>query len=117
MSAPGEKRRHPRIAQRVPVRSEESADLRLETVDLSAGGLCCTASKHIPPMTRMALTLVLPPNAGKTDEEHLVSGEAVVVRSERSSANGGGYRIALFFSRMDDADRQALLGFLKRRSR
>lgn len=118
MSHPEEKRRHPRIARRVSVRSEDQLAVDLETVDLSAGGLCCTASQFIPPMTKMALTLILPSNSdGKKPVEELVSGEAIVVRTDRSPSDDGGYRIALFFSRMGEKDRRTLHRFLQSRAR
>lgn len=120
MTKPEDKRRHPRVAQRLRVRSESREPrLELETIDLSAGGLRCTAPVFLSPMTRMALSLVLPPSPGGPDEEQVVSGEAVVVRSEPPRASGPGqlYKVALFFSRMEEADRQRLQDFLKNRSR
>ncbi len=111
-----DKRRHPRVAQRLRVRSTLREAVELETVDLSAGGLRCTAPVFIPPMTKMALSLVLPPPAGSVGaREQTVRGETVVVRTEPSSPekkNGGLYHVALFFSRMDEADRQKLHEFL-----
>ncbi len=116
MSRPEEKRRHPRIARRVSVRSEGQVAVDLETVDLSAGGLCCSASQFVPPMTKMALTLILPANSnGENPVEELVSGEAIVVRTDRSQSDNGGYRIALFFSRMEEKDRRKLHRFLQSR--
>lgn len=124
MSGTDDKRRHPRVAHRIRVRSTHHDEpareaLELETIDLSAGGLNCTAPVFLPPMTKLALSLVLP--AGPSPEAHQeqrVSGEAVVVRSDPShpKANGGTYRVALFFSKMDDADRHRLHEFVKSRA-
>jgi c-di-GMP-binding flagellar brake protein YcgR len=119
MSQPEEKRRHPRIAHRVAVQARHEQGGVYETVDLSAGGLCCSASQYVSPMTRMELTFILPSNDGggaQTGGQE-VRGEAVVVRTEPSRPGGDAYRIALLFSRMEEQDRQTLLGFLKSRSR
>ena len=115
-----DKRRHPRVEKRLRVRSDLREAVELETIDLSAGGLSCTAPVFLPLMTKMAVSLVLPANAGSVlPEERVVKGEAVVVRSEPpipSKAEDASYRVALFFSRMDDADRRRLLDFLARQS-
>ena len=120
MSQSNDERRHPRVAQRIRVWSSSREAVELETIDLSAGGLSCTAPAFLPLMTKMAVSLVLPDarlsvtDAG--DGHDTVSGEAVVVRTEPAAPVEGKatYRVALFFSRMDDADRRRLLDFLAR---
>jgi c-di-GMP-binding flagellar brake protein YcgR len=120
MSRPNDKRRHPRVAHRLRVRSKDRDALELETIDLSAGGLNCSSPVFIPPMTKMALALVLPEtNVGHAVSEQQIHGEAVVVRTEpsaREKGNGGPFQVALFFSRMEETDRQRLQIFLKGRS-
>lgn len=120
MMKPGDKRRHPRVSHRLRVQSDfRDPRLELETIDLSAGGLRCTAPVFLPPMTKMALSLVLPRTPEGPDEDQVVSGEAIVVRSEPATARGSGelYNVALFFSRMEEADRRRLQDFLRNRSR
>ncbi len=113
MSRPDEKRRHPRVAKRIRVRSRFEGAVELETVDLSIGGLSCTAPMSLPVMTKLALSLSLPDDGGTG--EQLIEGEAVVVRSEPSSSpEESGYRIALFFSRMEENHRQTLVEYLNR---
>ena len=120
MNQSKDKRRHPRVAQRIKVRSSSREAVELETIDLSAGGLNCTAPAFLPPMTKLALSLVLPserPSAGdKGNGNQTVSGEAVVVRTDPPARveGKGTYRVALFFSKMEDADRKRLLAFLER---
>lgn len=114
MSRPSEKRRHPRVAKRIRVRSRFEGAVELETVDLSVGGLSCTAPMSLPLMTKLALSLSLPHNGG-SDSEQVIEGEAVVVRSEPStSSHEPGYRIALFFSRMEEDHRRNLVEYLNR---
>jgi hypothetical protein len=121
MSQPHDKRRHPRFEKRVRVRSELRESLELETIDLSLGGLRCTAPAYLPPMTKMALSLVLPAAPGSPESaEQVVNGEAVVVRTEPPAPGrlgSGAYSVALFFSRMEEADRQRLHEFLKAQPR
>ena len=120
MSQSKDKRRHPRVAQRIKVRSSSREAVELETIDLSAGGFSCTAPAFLPLMTKHALSLVLPADrpaaADKTNGHETVTGEAIVVRTEPPAPVDGqrAYRVALFFSKMDDADRQRLHDFLER---
>jgi PilZ domain-containing protein len=120
MSQSHDKRRHPRVAHRIRVRSSSREAVELETIDLSVGGLNCTAPAFLPPMTRLALSMVLPAAhapAGDVKNGHeTVQGEAVVVRTDPPVPVDGreSYRVALFFSRMDDADRKRLHDFLAR---
>jgi len=117
MSRSEDKRRHPRVTQRLPVRSRHNGGVDLETIDLSAGGLFCTSPAYLPPMTKMALALQLPASGGTGPS--VVEGEAVVVRTDPPHAapsHLGGYRIALFFSRMEDEHRRRLQAYLQSRS-
>jgi hypothetical protein len=117
MTSMPDKRQHPRVAHRLTVRSADGADVSLETINLSAGGLFCTSPAWVAPMTRLALSLALPNSSGGGDA--VVRGEAVVVRTEPTTptpAHAGGYRIALFFSRMDDEHRETLQTYLKSRT-
>src|SRR5213594_2469335 len=112
MSQSKDARRHPRVAQRIRVRSSSREAAELETIDLSAGGFSCTAPAFLPLMTKLALSLVLPAersaSADPTNGHETVTGEAIVVRTEPPAPvdGQGTYRVALFFSKMDDADRQ-----------
>jgi len=116
MSASKEKRLHPRINERLTIRRPQQDGAVLETINLSAGGMFCSSSEYIAPMTRMALEMRLPGQ----DESKPIEGEAIVVRTEPPAASAppkGGYRIALYFSRLEDADRKALQTFLQSRPR
>jgi len=117
MSRIEDKRRHPRVTERLPVRSRHNGGVDLETIDLSVGGLSCTSQAYLAPMTKLALALELPATGGNGGA--VVEGEAVVVRSDpphASAAHTGGYRIALFFSRMEEKHRRWLHEFLTSRT-
>ncbi len=122
MTQTHDKRRHPRVAHRIRVRSSSREAVELETIDLSAGGLSCTAPAFLPLMTKLAVSLVLPGSraaAAEPENGHeTVNGEVVVVRTDPPVPVDGHatYRVALFFSRMDDTDRRRLHDFLARHS-
>jgi hypothetical protein len=66
-------------------------------------------------MTKMAVSLVLPRESEGHVADPTVRAEAVVVRSEPAypaAGHNGGYRVALFFSHMEDDDRHRLNRFL-----
>jgi hypothetical protein len=117
MTLANDKRLHPRVSQKITVSAAHNGGVDLETINLSAGGLFCTSSAWVSPMTRMALALNLPAVQGSGPT--VVEGEAIVVRTEPSapsSSHQGGYRIALFFSRMEDGHRKTLQQFLQARA-
>jgi len=120
MTPTKDKRRHPRVVRRLRIRSHHRNELELETIDLSAGGLSCASPVFLAPMTKVALSLVLPPTQnGSSEREQVVSAEAVVVRAEPAESvpsDGGAYRVALFFSHMEEEDRRRLQKFLKNRN-
>jgi hypothetical protein len=65
-------------------------------------------------MTRLAVRLMLPGGDDKPDLPQPVDVEAVVVRREElPSVNGDPrYRLALFFTKVDDDARKRLAGFV-----
>src|SRR5260221_13917187 len=107
MTQPNDKRRHPRIAQRLRVSTlDRETKLELETIDLSAGGLRCQAPSYVPPMTKMALSLGLPAVTGAG--EHVIRGEAVVGRTQAptpEAADRGTHPGPPLFSEMGPAAR------------
>jgi c-di-GMP-binding flagellar brake protein YcgR len=117
MTLANDKRLHPRVSHKITVRAAHNGGVDFETINLSAGGLFCTSPAWVSPMTRMALALTLPAVQGNGPA--VVEGEAVVVRTEPhtpSTSHQGGYRIALFFSRMDEGHRKTLQQFLQARA-
>jgi hypothetical protein len=117
MSHGNEKRRHPRVSESLTIRAVNEGGMAFQTINLSAGGLFCTSPRYIAPMTRLSLMMEVPlPH----DDPARIEGEAVVVRTEPDSPQppqAGGYRVALFFSRLADDDRRALQVFLSSRER
>ncbi|HXV74849.1 MAG TPA: PilZ domain-containing protein [Candidatus Polarisedimenticolaceae bacterium] len=117
-----DRRRHPRVETRIQVNGspEDGAVVaRMVTDNLSLAGLQCTSSADFPEMTRLAVRLMLPPIRGGGNEVEPVDVEAVVVRRTDLAASSGDarYRLALFFTRIDDRSKERLVSFLEARKR
>lgn len=116
MTHANEKRRHARVSEQLTIRAAHEGGVSLQTINLSAGGLFCTSPTFIAPMTRLSLMMDLP----HSDAPARIEGEAVVVRTDPGAplpSHRGGYRVALFFSRLEDDDRRALQAYLSSRGR
>ena len=118
MTLSREKRSHPRIKDRLTLRSTSSGAGEMSTTDLSLGGAHVIASRFLPLMTRVEVTLLLPPEEGIDSGPRPVRVEAVVVRVHPSEAQPTveHYEVALFFSRMEQRDRSALSRYLTSQS-
>jgi hypothetical protein len=110
--APRERRRKPRIRERLPIRvRQEGAFEVTETLDLSAIGACCRLHRPLAEMTRLRILLSLPGDGGSPHEQ--VTCEGVVVRSESHGA--GDHRVAIFFDTFNETERRKLSRFIARR--
>ena len=85
---------------------------RMTASNLSLGGLQCTSAAGFPEMTRLAVRMMLPVVGS---EEEPLDVEAVVVRCEEidnSSVGDARYRLALFFTGLEDSARERLAEFI-----
>jgi PilZ domain-containing protein len=120
MGSSQEKRRHPRVVDRLTLRSfspgEGSAEMC--TTNLSLGGAYVSTNRFIPPMTRVEILLHLPPEDGLDAGPRSVQVEAVVVRIDPPGpvSEAKTYEMALFFSKMERHDRSALARYLSKQS-
>ena len=121
MTEPIEKRRYPRIPDRLSVRSAspDHGAAEMTTTNLSLGGACVVSRRFLPLMTRVEVTLHLPPESEEEARPRAVKAEAVVVRVEpaRPGPEDAAYELALFFSRLEAPDRLALGRYLSILSR
>jgi hypothetical protein len=116
MTHPPEQRKHPRFKDRLTLRSfspDREAN-EMSTTDLSLGGAHVVASRFFPLMTRVEVTLLLPPEEGIESGPRPVRADAVVVRVHPPQAETtvDHYEMALFFSHMEQRDRNALARYL-----
>ncbi len=112
-----EKRQHRRVSDRLTLQTlgEEYGTIEMEVANLSLGGAYCLSSQEIPAMTRLNLNIFLPSSDGRQAQLHYpLDVEAVVVRAEDVNGHEGGlsWRLALFFSRIGEEDRQVLARYL-----
>ena len=116
-----EKRRQPRVQDRLTLRSSspETGSVEMSTTNLSLGGAHVVTNYYMPLMTRVEVTLHRPPEAGLESRPRPVKAEAVVVRvlPPAPSPESRSFEMALFFSRMEQRDRSALARYLSTQSR
>ena len=120
MSHTSEKRQHPRIKDRLTLRSSsDTGSSEMATTDLSLGGALVVAGRYFPLMTRVEVTLMLPPEAASDSGPRPVHAQAVVVRVQPPEEHAGlrQYALALFFSHMEQRDRNALSRYLSAQPR
>ena len=88
--------------------------LTTESINVGAEGIYCQVSHFVPPLTKLQLTMVLPvrDRKGKVKNEVLKT-EGVVVRCQPSGGEGKGYRIACFFTGMEQASRDMLSEYVR----
>ena len=116
-----ERRAHARVDHQVEIEGAPQPDgavARMVTHNLSPGGVCCTSSVDFPEMTRLAVRLLLPASGGPESGGGPVDVEAVVVRrTPLASAvgNDGRYELALFFTHVEDEQRERLQEYLRER--
>jgi c-di-GMP-binding flagellar brake protein YcgR len=111
-----ERRRSHRVEVRVPVRLEEREQefrgkiIPGESANLSEGGVYCDVEKYLAPLTKVAITLLLPAFAEKCRGPVEIVAEGVVVRTlpEKEGKKTPRYRIACCFTDMSE-DRKELV--------
>jgi c-di-GMP-binding flagellar brake protein YcgR len=116
---PKERRKHRRAVLELPLDvSEPTADgrsFKARTVNLSAGGFYCRVPFHVPLMTKLRVSLVLPlVDENGVEEDHVVSCEGMVVRvvPDKPDPSVKTYELACFFSDIDDFDRLMIEQYL-----
>lgn len=110
-----EKRRHPRLAKKLPIKVKaDTFDLVTETENISLSGVCCTVDKHIPPMVKTNIIMLLPIKKKNQDiESKKITCQGVVVRAHESSIHKGKYNIALYFTDMKKTDLNTIRRYLE----
>jgi len=108
-----EKREHPRVEARLAMQLAEEtlgeALVTTESLNISRGGVYCESSEYLAPLSKVALTVILPAfvKGGRTS---MLRTEGVVVRCESLPAVRGRkrYQLACCFTGLD-ADARGLL--------
>jgi c-di-GMP-binding flagellar brake protein YcgR len=114
-----ERRRTTRADVKLSMRLEsnapetDGAQVVTESQNISASGVYCMSSHYLPPLSKVALTIVLPRVPGSRSTQELIKCEGIVVRCEQSAKRGERpYQLACMFSNLDDSLRQRLDAFV-----
>ncbi|MGE3171239.1 MAG: PilZ domain-containing protein [Planctomycetota bacterium] len=110
MTAPSrERRRAPRARADFSIQlNPEQGAAPAQLKDLSAIGLCCTTRTQLTEMTRVAIDLQLP---GQGRRHRL---EGAVVRCEPEDDDPTSYELAVYFTQIDAAAKQALGAYVEK---
>ena len=114
-----ERRRTTRADARLSMRLEsaapeaDGAQVVTESQNISASGVYCMSSHYLAPLSKVALTIVLPRVPGGRSPKELVKCEGIVVRCEQNTRRGERpYELACMFSGLDDELRQRIDAFV-----
>ncbi|HEY7729057.1 MAG TPA: PilZ domain-containing protein, partial [Candidatus Eisenbacteria bacterium] len=105
-----ERRKAPRVVAKLAMQVSELRDeasvVTTESVNLSSSGLQFQSRAFLPPLTKVALTLLLPP-FGRLRRERLVRCEGVIVRCEEAmrALKRPRYHLACYFTDVAEEDR------------
>jgi hypothetical protein len=80
-----ERRRAPRVVAKLAMQiagvEDDASVLTTESINLSAGGLQFQSKLRLEPLTKVALTLLLPPFGRRLRRERVVHCEGIIVRA------------------------------------
>ena len=115
MSKPArERRKAPRVVAKLAMQvsgpGDDASVLTTESVNLSSSGLQFQSRAFLAPLTRVSLTLLLPPFGRRLRRERLVRCEGVIVRCEESERmlKRPRFHLACYFTDVGEGDRELL---------
>ena len=117
-----DRRTHPRFGAEFAVQvADRDGVLPQGTIvsqsrNISLGGIYCRVNHHIPVLTKLQLTLLLPFRSKKKEvKTQLVKADAIVVRTtpEKATAPSGEYEIACAFVTLEDETKRALVRYIR----
>ena len=110
-----EKRRHPRIPQKLHFDLyADGSGCRAQSVNLSRNGVYCKVGHAIPFMANVQIVLALPKNDTE-DNPDKIEFDGVVVRVDEhadSADCNGGCRVAIFFNEIGAYEQQRLDAYI-----
>lgn len=107
-----ERRKHPRVRAEIPFRllDEAGQEENFDLVDLSEAGARITCGHPIPALTQIRVAMVLPGAAAGAAASVQLDTTGVVVWSHR--VEDGRYDTGVFFSGLEDGQREVLQAFV-----
>ena len=92
-----------------PSDAEASAQIVTESQNISASGVYCHSGHYLAPLSKIALTIVLPGFGARRGRVEMVKCDGVIVRCEQlSGKNARHYELACAFIDLEDAHRDLL---------
>lgn len=83
-----------------------------ETINVSANGVYFTTPDHIPPLTKLQITLMLPDSGAGSPKEVVCEGIVVRTEPEAPKPPAESYEVACYFTSIAAADREALEAYI-----
>lgn len=101
-----------RLAMEIKVSGSDHA--RAETINVSANGVYFLSRSHIPPLTKLQITLMLPGKGPRSSTPHEVTCDGVVVRIDPEAPQSGQdqYEIACYFTSISPQDQEHLEAYI-----
>ena len=108
-----ERRKSPRIPAKLAMQVSGQPDtsvLTTESINLSSSGIQFGSRVFLSPLTKVALTLLLPPFGRRLRRERMLQCEGVIVRCEERMGTGQKlrYELACYFTDLADPDRELI---------
>jgi len=108
-----ERRKSPRISAKLAMQvagEDDSSVLTTESINLSATGIQFQSRTPIAPLTKVSLTILLPPFGRRLRRERIVKCEGVIVRCEEAARarQRPRYELACYFTDVAGDERELL---------
>lgn len=105
-----ERRQAPRITAKLAMQvsgGEEASVLTTESINLSTSGIQFLSRAFLSPLTKVSLTILLPPFGRRLRRERMLKVEGVIVRCEESerAKQRPRYELACYFTDLAEDDR------------
>lgn len=108
-----ERRRSPRIEKEIALKIRaDNCDIVTQTKNISSLGAYCTVNRYIPPLTKLAIVLMLP--LKEKDNSTQVQCRGVVVRTKNRHPDG--FDIAIYFNEINKKNKEKIEKFVKQHS-
>jgi hypothetical protein len=107
-----ERRQHPRLDHNLPLKiSADEVDIVTETKNLSCSGAFCMVNRHLEPMSKLKIHLLIPMRKGGKVQNRKISCMGVVIRCQLVDADH--FNTAIFFSDITPRDSQLISEFVQ----
>ena len=108
-----ERRKSPRIPAKLAMQvsgQDEASVLTTESINQSSSGIQFGSRVFLSPLTKVALTLLLPPFGSRLRRERMLQCEGVIVRCEERTGAGQKlrYEMACYFTDLAEEDRNLI---------